>query len=146
MRKALIAVIVASALFAVGAFAANFTVNSEDIASGTNDVTACAAEVDVDFTTVYDDAGDWDVTGATITFYGSGTTPTANCDGFGVALAVTTTDPANPVTAEGTMASPSTPIGEISLSLSGVKASAVTSAAVLVDGETLNVATPGGGF
>ena len=49
MRKALIAVAVATALFAVGAFAASFGVQSEDIASGTNPTTNCAASADVDF-------------------------------------------------------------------------------------------------
>lgn len=49
MRKALIAVVVASALFAVGAFAASFTVQSEDIASGSNPVESCATSADVDF-------------------------------------------------------------------------------------------------
>ncbi len=42
MRKALIAVVVASALFAVGAFAASFAVDSENIASGSADVDGCA--------------------------------------------------------------------------------------------------------
>ena len=49
MRKALIAAIVATALFAVGAFAANFTTSSEDVASGADSVIACADEVDLKF-------------------------------------------------------------------------------------------------
>jgi hypothetical protein len=45
MRKALIAVIVAAALFAVGAFAAQFTVTADDVASGNSAVGSCASEV-----------------------------------------------------------------------------------------------------
>jgi hypothetical protein len=71
MRKALIAAIVATALFAVGAFAATFAVDSEDIASGSDPVGRCATNVDITFD---DDlpaetGGTWEVEGATATFY-----------------------------------------------------------------------------
>jgi len=144
MRKALIAVAVATVLFAVGAFAASFAVQSEDIASGNNAVTACAAKVDVDFTTVYDNAGDWDVTSAVLTFYSGGTTLTTACSGFGASLAVMTTGGTPAATGESTIAGSSSSV-TITLS-TPLKASAVTSAAVLVDGQTLTVGTPGGGF
>jgi hypothetical protein len=54
MRKALIAVIVASALFAVGAFAADFTLTAEDTASGADAVDACTDSVTVEFTERFD--------------------------------------------------------------------------------------------
>jgi hypothetical protein len=78
MRKVLIATIVAMVLFAVGAFAASFTLQAEDIASGNNDVKKCA-DAKVDFTgltranTV---PADWTVGGATVTFAGTGCTNT----------------------------------------------------------------------
>lgn len=69
MRKALIAAIVAAALFAVGAFAASFGVQAEDVTSGADAVDACAARVDVDFTTSYDaTADDWYIDAAVVTF------------------------------------------------------------------------------
>jgi len=71
MRKALIAAIVAAALFAVGAFAAEFTVNSEDIASGAGGVGSCADFVEVEYETQenFDTTEtDFVITGATVTF------------------------------------------------------------------------------
>jgi len=145
MRKALIAVAVATALFAVGAFAASFAVQSEDIASGANPVTACAAKVDVDFTTVYDNAGDWNVTAAEVTFFNADNTPVATCAGYGANLAVMTTGGPPAVTGTATVATGATSV-VVPLPPGTVKASAVTSAAVLVDGQTLTVASPGEGF
>lgn len=87
MRKALIAVIVASALFAVGAFAAELTVQSDDVASGQEAVTACGdANVEWETDAAVDAAGEWSVTGATVTFNN------ANCDGAAVDLAVGLSD------------------------------------------------------
>ena len=42
MRKGLIALIVAGALFAIGAFAASFSLNSQDVSSGADAVNTCA--------------------------------------------------------------------------------------------------------
>lgn len=150
MRKALIAVAVATALFAVGAFAASFAVNSEDVASGSDAVTRCADLVDVDFTTVYDGvagAGDWNVTAAKLTFYDG--TPgnyslTTDCAGFGAAVVVQTNASANAANGEVTSISGSS--ATINLTPATLKASAVSSASVLVDGENLEVATGGGGL
>jgi hypothetical protein len=152
MRKALIAVAVASALFAVGAFAASFALNAEDVASGTDLVTECADLVDVDFTTVYDevaDAGDWNVTAAKLTFYDETTTPgtfalTTDCDGYGAAVVIQTAGDTS--AAEGEVTSITGSDETVSLVPATVKASAVTSAAVLVDGMDLQVATGGGGI
>jgi hypothetical protein len=94
MRKALIAVIVAAALFAVGAFAASFTLSAEDVASGSNGVDRCASHVDVDFGTPArpdSTSGVYQVSGATIRFYTSaGPSPTAavGCAGFTVRVAI----------------------------------------------------------
>jgi hypothetical protein len=68
MRKALIAIAVATALFAIGAFAASFAVQSEDIASGTNPTTNCAASASVNFNEDFDEAtNDWNVETITVT-------------------------------------------------------------------------------
>ena len=90
MRKALIATVVATALFAVGAFAASFTVQSEDIASGGNAVEACVTNVDIDFANpVADASGVWSVASATVNFL-AGATPAADnpCNGFDARLAL----------------------------------------------------------
>lgn len=96
MRKAIIAAIVASALFAVGAFAAEFIVSSEDVASGTDGVVACASHVDVDFYEAEVDAsGDYVVTGAQLRFYSAGGAEpplSTQCEGFTAELAVGTGD------------------------------------------------------
>ena len=143
MRKALIAVITASALFAVGAFAANIaTVNSEDIASGSDAVTACADEVDVDFTTAYNDtSGDWDVTGADLTFYVNDTV-TQLCDGYGATLVVSTSGLAE--AAIGEDASIASGLATVGITPT-LNAGDIVSASVLVDGEELQVASPGEG-
>jgi hypothetical protein len=154
MRKVLIASAVAVVLFAVGAFAAAFTtVNSEDIASGSNPVTACAPIVDVDFTTVWSDTeNDWVAGSAEVTFYSAGTTVATACDNFGASLVVGTTANAN---CSGATTDASAAEGEDTQITSGVaqidltpdlKACAITSAAVLVDGQTLNVPSPGEGL
>jgi hypothetical protein len=67
MRKALIATIVAMVLFAVGAFAANLTLNAEDAASGKAEVKACgSATVDLVADTWDNTANDWLVTSAKV--------------------------------------------------------------------------------
>ena len=84
MRKALIAVITAAVLFAVGAFAAELTVNSDNLASGQDEVEPCGS-ADVEWTTndaIPTGGGDWEVTGATVTFSDDA------CDGAAVDLAV----------------------------------------------------------
>jgi hypothetical protein len=69
MRKGLIATAVAVALFAVGAFAASFAVESEDTASGSNAVKPCAENVAVDFTETYvETSKNWNVTTVALTF------------------------------------------------------------------------------
>src|SRR4051812_34400911 len=105
MRKVLIAAVAALVLFVVGAFAASFALNSEDIASGNDAVTSCATKVDVDFTTMYNNNGDWTVTGANVKFY-DGTGPTTACQKFNATLAVhTSASPSTPaVTASATVA------------------------------------------
>lgn len=83
MRKLLLVIAAAMALFTVGAFAASFAVSSEDIASGANAVDACSASVDIEFDdAVVSSAGVWTVNGASATFADTG------CDGFDAQLAV----------------------------------------------------------
>lgn len=67
MRKALIAVAVATALFAVGAFAASFAVQSEDSASGSNPVQSCADAATVTFNEDFDEGtNNWNVASVTV--------------------------------------------------------------------------------
>lgn len=82
MRKALIAAIVAAALFAVGAFAAEFTLNADDVASGEAPVNACASEADVAWSTTsaVGTDGEFMATGATITFTQTTASPTEGDD------------------------------------------------------------------
>ena len=89
MRKAIIAAIVATALFAVGAFAASFTLRAEDVASGSNPVSSCATSVDVDFAKSPNAnvGGTWPITGATVTFLSSGG-PATTCEPFNASLAL----------------------------------------------------------
>ena len=101
MRKALIASVVAAGLFAVGAFAADFALDSEDVASGSADVGACATDADVDFETDPDAVdGDFVASAATVTFVEH--TPTSgdapgSCEGqtAEIAIGVDTDDDAN---------------------------------------------------
>lgn len=88
MRKALIAGIVASALFAVGAFAAVITqVNTDNVASGEGEVASCTDLAEVEFTTstgVTPTSGattDWTVSAATVALG-------ADCAGATVDLAI----------------------------------------------------------
>jgi len=151
MRKALIAVIVASALFAVGAFAASFTASSEDIASGANAVQACATHVDIDFgeATVAGATtpGDYVVSSATLRFYnGTGLTAPAatGCNGFDAEVAI------------GTGATPAAVLTyteyEAAAAIAGASATvnfttpisvaSIQAASVLVDGATLTADLP----
>lgn len=146
MRKALIAVIVASALFAVGAFAATFTVSSEDVASGAGAVDRCASSVEITFGTLTppaDPASDWTVASATATFHnGDPTSPVAFCDGFSADLALVvdgasfTTISAVTVGAGGSFAS-----GTAGFTFAAQDVGAITSASVAVDGVVLDDTT-----
>lgn len=92
MRKTLIAAIVASALFAVGAFAAELTINADDVASGEATVSSCASKADLiawdttDTVTPASDANtDWQVEGATVELTED---EGRNCDGAVVDIAI----------------------------------------------------------
>lgn len=144
MRKAIIAAIVASALFAVGAFAASFSVQSEDVASGSNDVVACADFVDVDFTTVYNEADNgWRVTKAVVTFYnGTADAPvtTAGCEFFDATLVLENEENAELLPRAEVEAVPGgSSVVEFEWATLGDAplASAIGNAAVLVDGRSL---------
>lgn len=138
MRKALLAVAVATALFAVGAFAASFAVQSEDIASGTDAVVACATNVDVDF----DDpvltaaTGVWTVDGATVTFLDSEGATVAGCDEHDAELAVDFG--AGYVSVGGDTVDSST----ATFSFAAADVETVVGASVVVDGATLTADLP----
>lgn len=137
MRKALIAIAVATALFAVGAFAASFAVNSEDVASGSNGVVACAAKVDVNLDTTYATASDdWTVTGALVTFYDAANAPTNGCQNHDVTVVLEN------LADNGTIGTGTAAVGTSTAQVSFAAqplASAVGRASVLVDGYELFV-------
>ena len=142
MRKVLIASAVALVLFAVGAFAATFIVNADDIASGEDEVLECADTVNIDWPVAegtYDvDANDWPVPTAELTFLddASATTPTDDCDGFDLTLVVEDVGGAVISESGGTISG-----GTATVTLdAGVFAGDIGHAAVLVNGVEL---TPG---
>ena len=132
MRKALIAVAVATALFAVGAFAASFTVSSEDVASGSNDVVACATNVDVDFADpVLGAGGVWTVNGATVSFLTAAGAADLDCDPFDARLAIS--NPAwNAVGGEVAVTG-----NTATFSFAATDVASIVGASVVVDGATL---------
>ena len=144
MRKALIAIAVATALFAVGAFAASLTVQSEDVASGGNAVTACADNVDIDFGglawdgTLNGGLGDWTTSSAVVTLYsgtvGTGTVATA-CEAFGAVVRVQS-GAASVESTRGEITS-----GTTTVSFTATPVNPITRASVLIDGAEL-IANP----
>ncbi|MFP5579147.1 MAG: hypothetical protein ACLGIZ_13070 [Acidimicrobiia bacterium] len=87
MRKAIIAAIVATALFAVGAFAANISVTADDVASGEAPVGACGTAEVISYDTnaavvPAGDTADFRVEAATVRLTG------AECSGADVDLAI----------------------------------------------------------
>jgi hypothetical protein len=141
MRKALIAGAVATALFAVGAFAASLTVRSEDVASGSNDVVACAAQVDVDFAdpVLTPATGVWTVSGATVRFLTAADAVTGTCDAFDARLAVETSPSGDYVQVPGTadVGVPTTGVATFTFT-TPIDVATITGASVVVDGATLS--------
>jgi hypothetical protein len=135
MRKALIAAAVAAALFAVGAFAASFAVDSEDIASGNDQVSACAPKVTVDFDapTYSATTHAWTVSGATVKFFSNATPAVAvsTCAGGDLTLKVSTTS--NGEAATGTVTD--MPAGSVSahVDFTATAVKDINGTAVLVD-------------
>jgi hypothetical protein len=138
MRKALIAAAVATALFAVGAFAASFAVDSEDIASGSDGVVACADKVLVDFgTPTYDSTTHkWSVNTAVLTFQTTAGAADPDCAGF-VATARISTSTAADQDVEWTHAGTIPTGNTVTVTGAAVEVSVVNGAAVLVDGKHL---------
>ena len=149
MRKALIAVAVATALFAVGAFAASFAVNSEDIASGSNPVAACAAQVDVDFAPPAGPdptTGAWTVANATVTFRNATDGLETACAGYDAELALKLGATAAAATYSATTYT--TPAGGVVGSshvftfAAPIDVATIHGASVVVDGKTLSDDVP----
>lgn len=139
MRKALIAVAVATALFAVGAFAASFIVQSEDIASGTNAVQACATNVDVDFDdpVLNTTTGAWTVDGAVVRFLDASGGSVTTCDEHDAQLAV---DFGSGFVSVGDTAVATG--GTATYSFTAADVETVVGASVVVDGATLTADLP----
>jgi hypothetical protein len=147
MRKALIAAAVATALFAVGAFAASFAVQSEDVASGANDVTACAAQVDVDFAdpVLVAGTGAWTVNGATVTFRNASDAAVNSCGGYGAELALKLGATAGAATYSATTYSATVGASATNVSFTfspAIDVSTIHGASVVVDGKTLSADVP----
>jgi hypothetical protein len=108
------------------------------VASGSNDVAACAQGVDVDFTTQYVAASnDWQVTNVIVSFYANTSTGalSSDCNGRDATVAIHGAAP-TPVQVTGT------PItaGKITIPVpAGTFVNGITRASVLVDGATLQV-------
>lgn len=148
MRKALIAVIVASALFAVGAFAAELTVNSDDVASGEGDVVSCASSADLtewDTTEAVSPTSgadtDWQAEGATIVLTEA---DGRSCDGAHVDIAIGTdtgTDDIADTWTDGSC-SAGTDLTYTCTWTTPIDVRPIVEVAVLVDGNTLPLPVP----
>jgi hypothetical protein len=139
MRKLLLVIAAAMALFTVGAFAASFAVQSEDIASGGNPVVACASNVDIDFNDpqVNSTSGAWEVTGAVVSFRNAADALVTSCSGFQAELALTVSGSTTSVDADNTVGGSSVTFG-----FSATNVENITGASVMVDGKTLSVDVP----
>lgn len=143
MRKAIITVAVATALFAVGAFAASFTVQSEDIASGANAVEACAKHVSIEFDELVapvDEGADFTVEGATATFHnGTLDNPidSSECNGFSATLSLTIDGTPTTFTTIDTIDGGAVSFDLTDVSGVGVAVGPISAAAVAVEGKFL---------
>jgi hypothetical protein len=143
MRKALIAAAVATALFAVGAFAASFAVQSEDIASGSDDVTACAAQVDIDFAdpVLNQATGAWTVANATARFRDGSDALVTTCGGYAAELALKLGG--TPATAQYSLTTYAATVGAaannvvFSFGATPIDVTQIHGASLVVDGKTL---------
>lgn len=137
MRKPLIAIVVAAGLFGVGAFAANFTVTPDDVASGTEFVESCATDAIVEWETsdTVGDGGDFYVDGATITFV---ETAERDCAGAEADIAVFLGDETGWIDGSCTDVSASN-VAECTFDENDVEVTPVTEVAVLANGNTVSV-------
>jgi hypothetical protein len=130
MRKLLLAIAAAMALFTVGAFAASFAVSSEDIASGGDAVLACASNVQIEFNDAkVDGNGVWTVDGATAIFSGTG----AHCENATATLALK-------VGAADAVTSPEATVGAdntVDFTFDATTVKSIVGASVMVDGKFL---------
>lgn len=135
MRKALIAAIVATALFAVGAFAAEFTVNADDVASGADAVGSCADTATVEYETnpaVTD--GTFLVTTAIVTFT-KGSAPA--CMGATADFAIRSTPGGWSDSGSTTVGSD----GKASFAVNNLPVGPIDMVSVLANGSTVTVAS-----
>lgn len=152
MRKAIIAAIVATALFAVGAFAASFTLQAENVASETAAVDGCADKAVVNFTTSDDistdvDPDDFLVTEIEVTFVtnDADNNPVVTCDDTKVDVAVDigTSESAEWVDLTATTANGSTAsFGNLESLSTKLPTKAVRQVSVLADGAPIATPTP----
>jgi hypothetical protein len=82
MRKWIIAAIVAAALFAIGAFAASFSLNAQDVSSGADAVAACPSGTSAKVTWNVDDSNAVVTTTANFIVTGASITTEAGCAGM----------------------------------------------------------------
>lgn len=150
MRKALIAAIVASALFAVGALAAELTINADDVASGEATVASCASKADLTAWDTTDAVAptsepdtDWQVEGATVELTEA---DGRSCEGATVDIAIGS-DTSGDGTADGwSNGSCDTPESGLTYTCTfapTVDVRPIVEVAVLVNGNSLPVPVPG---
>lgn len=137
MRKAIIAAIVATALFAVGAFAASFTLEAENVSSQATTVGSCAAKAVINWDTSPEIStavtpNDYLLTGATVTFFTSGNAVENGCSGAKIDLAIN--NGTNWVNVPHVTAGGSTNTVQFDLSTLGIPVRTVVGASVLADG------------
>lgn len=137
MRKALIAVIVATALFTVGAFAASFALEAENVSSNSTGVGSCAAKAVVNWDTSADIStavtpNDYLLTGATVTFFNSANGAENGCSGAKIDLAIS--NGANWINVPAVTMGASTNTAQFDLSALGIPVKTVVGASVLADG------------
>jgi hypothetical protein len=132
MRKGLIATAVAVALFAVGAFAASFNVDADNIASGSDPVVPCAGYVKITFNQPTFSSGVWVTNGAKAEFFEdevAAPVKTTNCNDGTAQLALTVGSGSAKFGAEPTVAN-----GEATFSFPAVEVELITNASVAVNG------------
>jgi hypothetical protein len=140
MRKGLIAVIVAGALFAVGAFAASFSLTAEDVSSGADAVTACGTNASVKWH--IDDSNGVVVTTSTVAanfLINAYDIDASGCGSAQFVLAIDINNGASEVRCKGTLASGSATNVTVASSCtptSSINVSTVTGAALLLGDKT----------
>lgn len=145
MRKWIIAAIVAGALFAVGAFAASFALNAQDVSSGADPVAACSTGT-ATVQWVINDGDAVQVSPPTATSNFLITGANVNAPGCGSAQFRLAIQAGSEVLCHGTLSSGAASITDLSACASpapagGLNVNDVTGAALLIGDQTIALQT-----